>query len=150
MTYTSAELSQIYEPRVAASWSEFQSGALVSLMTSVVFAYVIKASKQKKATPFFCFFLLTDWFSDEGIVARGRACWWGSDSFLSVLNGNCTRPSSATQSLHASPQKQGKTWSLQSAFLHWLVVLWVISCNIKCTDMLFTNWSALEILHIQR
>lgn len=50
-----------------------------------------------------------DQLSDEGVVARGRSSRRDPDAFLSVPDGDCTRAPTETQSLHASPQKQGKT-----------------------------------------
>lgn len=53
-------------------------------------------------------FPLIDRLSDEGVVAWSRSSWRDSYPFLSVPDWDGSRPPFASQSIHASPKKQGK------------------------------------------
>lgn len=60
----------------------------------------------------------TDRFGDQGVVACGRSSRRDPDPFLSVRDGDGTRPPAEIQSVHAAAQKQSKKCLLPMLHCH--------------------------------
>ena len=67
----------------------------------------------------------TDRLSDQGVVACGRSSRRDPDPFLSVRDGDGTRPPAEIQSVHAAAQKQSKKCLLPMLHCHFFLH----SCN---------------------
>lgn len=67
----------------------------------------------------------TDRFGDQGVVACGRSSRRDPDPFLSVRDGDGTRPPAEIQSVHAAAQKQSKKCLLPMLHCHFFLH----SCN---------------------